>query len=160
MARTILLDSNLTKTLWAEAVNYATYTKNRLPHSAINNKTPFEVFLGKPPTIVHLQAFGKTAYIHIPEEIRKPGSKLEARAQKGQLVGYGERICWYRFWTGKNVTILQDYNFSKATEVEDGPGNLARMAKSKDIIANQGEVCKPRKAYMDLSNRHDAGIQS
>jgi hypothetical protein len=73
-------------------VNYATYIKNRLPHSAINDKTPFEVFLGKQPTIGHRQAFGKTAYIHIPEEIRKPSSKLDARAQKGQLVGYGERI--------------------------------------------------------------------
>jgi hypothetical protein len=77
MPRTILLDSSLIKTLWAEAVNCPTYSKNRLPHSAMNNKTPFEVFLSKQPTIGHLQAFGKTAYIHIPEEIRKPGSKLD-----------------------------------------------------------------------------------
>jgi hypothetical protein len=122
MARAIPLDSSLTKTLWAEAVNYATYTKKPITHSAINTKTPFEVFLGKKPTIGHLQAFGKSAYIHIPEEIRKPGSKLDAREQKGQLVGYGERIGWYRFWIGKKVTISRDCNFSKATEVEDGPG--------------------------------------
>jgi hypothetical protein len=34
------------------------------------------------------------------------------------------------------------------------------MAIPGGIMANQGEGCKLGKAYMDLSNHRDAGIQS
>lgn len=48
MSRTSLIDSELPQSLWAEAVAYAVYTKNRLPHS-FNKKSPFEMFFGEKP---------------------------------------------------------------------------------------------------------------
>jgi len=40
--------------------------------------------------ISHLRPFYTKCYVHIPEEKRAAGSKLDARALKGHLVGYME----------------------------------------------------------------------
>ncbi|KAG8479014.1 hypothetical protein CXB51_028903 [Gossypium anomalum] len=42
MARCLLFQKNLPKTMWAEAVNTAVYLQNRLPTKALDQKTPFE----------------------------------------------------------------------------------------------------------------------
>jgi len=66
MMRAMLL--NLDKRLWAEACTTSVYLRNRLPHSSLQDKTPFEVLYNTKPTISHLQPFGIPCYIHIPEE--------------------------------------------------------------------------------------------
>src|SRR5258705_1649467 len=78
----------LHKRFWAEAYAAVVYTKNRLPHSSIQNMTPFEAFHRKKPSISHLQPFGRKCFIHIPEERRLPGSKLMPRAEEGIFLGY------------------------------------------------------------------------
>ena len=77
----------------------AVYLKNRLPHSAVKDQTPYEVLHGKKPTISHLQLFGTECFVHIPEEARPSGSKLQPRAEKGWFVGYNEstKISWYTY---------------------------------------------------------------
>ena len=54
------------------------------------NKTPYKVLFQKKPTISHLCPFYPKCYVHIPEEKRAAGSKLDARALEGHLVGYME----------------------------------------------------------------------
>ncbi|GKA82226.1 putative ribonuclease H-like domain-containing protein [Tanacetum coccineum] len=46
-ARTMLADSKLPTTFWAEAVNTACYVQNRVLVTKPHNKTPYELFLGK-----------------------------------------------------------------------------------------------------------------
>jgi len=59
---------NVPASLWAEVFNWACYVKNRLPHSALMNRTPYEVLFNKKPTISHLRPFYTKCYVHIPEE--------------------------------------------------------------------------------------------
>jgi len=54
------------KKLWAEAVLTSVYIKNRQPHSALKDLTPYEAFYGIKPSIQHLQPFGRECYIHVP----------------------------------------------------------------------------------------------
>lgn len=42
MARCILLQGNLPESLWAEAINAATYIRNRCATKTLNGKTPFK----------------------------------------------------------------------------------------------------------------------
>ena len=67
MVRPWLADLNkrfgLNKRLWAEAYATAVYTKNRLPHSSLQDMTPYEVFHRKKPSISHLQPFSRKSYI-------------------------------------------------------------------------------------------------
>jgi hypothetical protein len=77
--------------LWAEAISAAVYTMNIVPHSTLPNKiTAYEALYKRKPAIQHLKPFGTTAYVHIPVEARKPGTKLMHRAETGIHVGYGK----------------------------------------------------------------------
>ncbi|GJU78278.1 putative ribonuclease H-like domain-containing protein [Tanacetum coccineum] len=49
VARTMLADSKLPTTFWAEAVNTACYVQNRVLVIKPHNKTPYELFLGSRP---------------------------------------------------------------------------------------------------------------
>ncbi|GJU52507.1 putative ribonuclease H-like domain-containing protein [Tanacetum coccineum] len=50
-ARTILVDSLLPTVFWAEAVNTACYVLNRVLVTKPHNKTPYELIIGRPPSI-------------------------------------------------------------------------------------------------------------
>ncbi|GKA81384.1 retrovirus-related pol polyprotein from transposon TNT 1-94 [Tanacetum coccineum] len=57
-ARTMLADSKLPTTFWAEAVNTACYMQNRVLVIKPHNKTPYEPFLGRKPALGFMRPFG------------------------------------------------------------------------------------------------------
>nr|GFA99715.1 ribonuclease H-like domain-containing protein [Tanacetum cinerariifolium] len=57
-ARTMLADAKLPVTFWAEAVNTACYVQNRVLVNKSHNKTPYELFNGRPLAIGFLKPFG------------------------------------------------------------------------------------------------------
>ena len=69
--RTILIESGLPLFLWAEAVNYITYTKNRHSTHALHKTTPFEVRYKKKPNVMNLRPFGCKAYVYDTSPTRK-----------------------------------------------------------------------------------------
>ncbi|GJV48643.1 ribonuclease H-like domain-containing protein [Tanacetum coccineum] len=56
-ARTMLADSKLPTTFWAEAVNTACYVQNRVLVVKPHNKTPYELFYGRTPTLSFMRPF-------------------------------------------------------------------------------------------------------
>ena len=67
-ARAMLIHANLPQQFWPEAVKTAVYTWNLLPHSAIDNKTPYECYYGREvPDLDQLRPFGCLAMVHVPE---------------------------------------------------------------------------------------------
>ena len=69
--------------LWAEAVGVACYLVNRSPSSALDDKTPHEVWTKKKPSLQRLRVFGFDAYVHVPKENR---SKLDKRLKSVSLL--------------------------------------------------------------------------
>ncbi|GJS34150.1 putative ribonuclease H-like domain-containing protein [Tanacetum coccineum] len=57
-ARTMLADSKLPITFWAEAVNTAFYVQNRVLVIKPHNKTPYEIFLGRKSALSFMRPFG------------------------------------------------------------------------------------------------------
>ncbi|GJR68611.1 ribonuclease H-like domain-containing protein [Tanacetum coccineum] len=57
-ARTMLADSKLATTFWAEAVNTVCYMQNRVLVVKHHNKTPYELFHGRTPTLSFMRPFG------------------------------------------------------------------------------------------------------
>ncbi|GJZ90581.1 putative ribonuclease H-like domain-containing protein [Tanacetum coccineum] len=57
-ARTILADSLLPIPFWAEEVNTACYVLNSVLVTKPQNKTPYELLIGKPPSISFMRPFG------------------------------------------------------------------------------------------------------
>ncbi|KAG8492727.1 hypothetical protein CXB51_010487 [Gossypium anomalum] len=85
MARCLLFEKNLPKTIWAEAVNTAVYIQNRLPTKALAHKTPSEAWFRFKPSLAHMKVFGCLCYSQVPAVKR---DKLSKRAVPGILTGY------------------------------------------------------------------------
>jgi len=66
--RSMLSGVKLGQEFWVEAVDIACYLVNRSPSSALEDKTPQEVWTGKKPPPSHLRVFGCDAYVHVPKE--------------------------------------------------------------------------------------------
>ncbi|GJX57167.1 putative ribonuclease H-like domain-containing protein [Tanacetum coccineum] len=84
-AKTMLADSFLPKTLWAEVVSTACYVLNRVLVTKPQNKTPYELITGKIPIISYIRPFG--CHVTILNTIDQLG-KFEEKANEGFLVGY------------------------------------------------------------------------
>ncbi|GKA06837.1 ribonuclease H-like domain-containing protein [Tanacetum coccineum] len=85
VAKTMLVDSKLPTTFWAEAVNTACYVQNRVLVVKPHNKTPYELFHGRTPTLSFMRPFGCLATII--NTIDHLG-KFDDKADKGFFVGY------------------------------------------------------------------------
>jgi len=117
MVRCMLFDARLGEEFWGYAALAAVHIINRLPSSAHNNQTRFEIWFGVLSSISHLRVFGCTTYRHIPAPTRR---KLDRRATKCRLVGYaedrGSRV--YRVYDeeAKQVFTTRDVVFNEETK--------------------------------------------
>ncbi|GJW85166.1 putative ribonuclease H-like domain-containing protein [Tanacetum coccineum] len=84
-ARTMLADSFLPNTFWAEAVSTTCYVLNRVLVTKPQNKTPYELITGKIPIISYIRPFG--CHVTILNTIDQLG-KFEKKSDEGFLVGY------------------------------------------------------------------------
>ena len=64
LARTTLDEHNTPKALWAEAINTACYTSNRLFLQKFLGKTPYELLNRKKPDVSFFRVFGCKCYIY------------------------------------------------------------------------------------------------
>ncbi|GJX28108.1 putative ribonuclease H-like domain-containing protein [Tanacetum coccineum] len=84
-ARTMLANSFLPKTFWAEAVSTAYYVLNKVLVTKPQNKTPYELITGKIPIISYIRPFG--CHVTILNTIDHL-SKFKEKSNEGFLVGY------------------------------------------------------------------------
>nr|GFC48678.1 retrovirus-related Pol polyprotein from transposon TNT 1-94 [Tanacetum cinerariifolium] len=85
VARTMLADLFLPTTFWAEAVNTACYVLNRVLVTKPQNKTPYELLIGRQPVISYLRPFG--CHVTILNTIDQLGM-FNGKSDLGFLVGY------------------------------------------------------------------------
>ncbi|GJV87184.1 ribonuclease H-like domain-containing protein [Tanacetum coccineum] len=84
-ARTMLADSKLPTTFWAEAVSTACYVQNRVLIVKPHNKTPYELFRGFKPAIGFMKPFG--CHVTILNTLDNLG-KFDGKSDEGFFVGY------------------------------------------------------------------------
>ena len=107
----MLSNAALGKQFWDEAVMYASHLINRLPPTALNGKTPLEVWSGKPANDYDtLRVFGSTAYYHVKE------SKLDPRAKKALFMGVTSGVKGYQLWclSWKKIIYSKDITFDES----------------------------------------------
>lgn len=111
LARTMLIQSGLSKKFWAESCNTAAYVLNRTITRNNYEKTPYHQVFRKVPTLQHLRIFGSTAYYHAPQQKRR---NTKAMSRTRILVGYGNDNN-YRIWDPKfkSVIIAHDATFNE-----------------------------------------------
>jgi len=82
MARCMLIESKLPKTMWKNAVMTTVYTRNRCYNPRLQ-KTAFEAFTGTKPNISNMHTFGTVCYAYVQNK-----KKLDPRSEKGIFIGY------------------------------------------------------------------------
>ena len=113
MARTMLHHAHLPYVFWAEAINTATYIRNRCISRALDEQstTPEERWSSQKPDISHLRVFGCDAYALVKDQRHK----LEPKAEKCILVGYSTESKAYRLWSNekRRLIISRDVKFNE-----------------------------------------------
>ncbi|GJT47979.1 ribonuclease H-like domain-containing protein [Tanacetum coccineum] len=95
-ARTMLADSKLPTTFWAEAVNTTCYVQNRVLVIKPHNKTPYELFHGRTPSLSFIRPFG--CPVTILNTLDHLG-KFDGKADEGFFVGYSMNSKAFKEWT-------------------------------------------------------------
>jgi len=117
-AKALLYDAKLYKAFWENAVKTACYICNRLPHSSINNKVPFELLYNEKVDYNKLKVFGcqVSGFLH-PKHFRK---KFE-NTTSGIFIGYDKNPTAFKIYDYMNNKIV----LARAVEFfEDTPGNF------------------------------------
>nr|GEW44110.1 retrovirus-related Pol polyprotein from transposon TNT 1-94 [Tanacetum cinerariifolium] len=103
-AKTMLADSLLPILFWAEAVNTAFYIQNRVLVIKPHNKTPYELLLGRTPSIGFMRPFG--CHVTILNTL-DPLGKFDGKADEGFLVGYSVSSKAFRVFNSR-TRIVQE----------------------------------------------------
>ncbi|GJQ95395.1 putative ribonuclease H-like domain-containing protein [Tanacetum coccineum] len=120
-ARTMLADSKLPTTFWAEAVNTACYVQNRVLVVKPHNKTPYELFHGRTPTLSFMRPFG--CPVTILNTIDHLG-KFDGKADEGFFVGYSLNSKAFRVFNSRTRIVEENLHirFSESTHNVVGSG--------------------------------------
>ncbi|GKE83524.1 retrovirus-related pol polyprotein from transposon TNT 1-94, partial [Tanacetum coccineum] len=112
--RTMLADFKLPTTFWAEAINTACYVQNRVLVVKPHNKTPYELFHGRTPTLIFKRPFG--CLVTILNTIDHLG-KFDGKANEGFFVGYSLNSKAFRVFNSKTRIVEEKLHirFSEST---------------------------------------------
>ncbi|KAJ9544511.1 hypothetical protein OSB04_024218 [Centaurea solstitialis] len=106
-ARSLLADSKLPITFWAEAVNTACYVQNRTLVVKSQGKTPYEIFKKKKPFIGFFKPFGCPCTIL---NTKSQLGKFDSKSEEGFLVGYATQCKGYRVFNSVTRIIEESEN--------------------------------------------------
>nr|GEY55229.1 hypothetical protein [Tanacetum cinerariifolium] len=103
-ARTMLADSLLPIPFWVEAVNTACYVQNKVLVNKPHNKTPYELLLGRSPSIGFMRPFGCPVTIL---NTLDPLGKFNGKADEEFLVGYSVNSKAFRVFNSRNRIVQE-----------------------------------------------------
>ncbi|GJW09868.1 putative ribonuclease H-like domain-containing protein [Tanacetum coccineum] len=101
-ARTMLANSMLPITFWAEVVNTACYVHNRVLVIKPHNKTPYELFNGRPPTISFIRPFRYHVTILNTLDHLEPKKVIQALTDPSRIEAMQDELLQFKLqkvWT-------------------------------------------------------------
>ncbi|GJV35802.1 reverse transcriptase domain-containing protein [Tanacetum coccineum] len=152
-ARTMLADSLLPIPFWAEAVNTACYVLNRVLVTKPQNKTPYELLIGKPPSISFMRPFGCPLTIL---NTLDPLGKFDRKSDEGYLLGYSTSSKAFRVYNKRTKRVKESLHIDFLEDQPNVAGNGPDWMFDLDFLTNTMN-------YIPVSIENqvtvDAGIQ-
>ncbi|GKB43083.1 ribonuclease H-like domain-containing protein [Tanacetum coccineum] len=152
-ARTMLADSLLPIPFWAEAVNTACYVLNRVLVTKPQNKTPYELLIGKPPSISFMRPFGCPLTIL---NTLDPLGKFDGKSDEGYLLGYSTSSKAFRVYNKRTKRVEESLHIDFLEDQPNVAGNGPDWMFDLDFLTNTMN-------YIPVSIENqvtvDAGIQ-
>nr|GFB36425.1 ribonuclease H-like domain-containing protein [Tanacetum cinerariifolium] len=142
-SKTMLADSKLPTTFWAEAVSTACYVQNRVLVVKPHNKTPYELFHGRTPTLSFMRPLG--CLVTILNTIDHLG-KFDGKSDEGFFVEYSLNSKAFRVFNSRTMIVKKNLHirFSGSTPNVVGSGPdwlfdidaLTRTTNYEPIVAD------------------------
>jgi hypothetical protein len=107
LSRTMLNEAILSDSFWREAVYTAIYILNRGKIKVNSDKTPYELWKGRPTSVKHFRIFGSKCYIKRDDEDL---GKFDSREDEGIFLGYSSRSKAYRCYNKRLQKIVESIN--------------------------------------------------
>nr|GEV45139.1 ribonuclease H-like domain-containing protein [Tanacetum cinerariifolium] len=106
--RTMLADSKLPTTFWAEAVNTTCYVQNRILVVKPHFKNPYELFKGRSSALSFMRPFGYHVSIHNTlDQLRK----FDGKSDEGIFVGYSTTSKAFRVYNIRTRNVTPSFSY-------------------------------------------------
>ncbi|GJX73230.1 putative ribonuclease H-like domain-containing protein [Tanacetum coccineum] len=132
-ARTMLADSLLPIPFWAEAVNTACYVLNRVLVTKPQNKTPYELLIGKPPSISFMRPFGCPLTIL---NTLDPLGKFDGKSDEGYLLGYSTTSKAFRVYNKRTKRVEENMHIDFLEDQPNVAGSGPDWMFDLDFLTN------------------------
>nr|GEU60106.1 retrovirus-related Pol polyprotein from transposon TNT 1-94 [Tanacetum cinerariifolium] len=119
-ARTMLADSKLPATFWVEVVNTACYVQNRVLVVKPHNKTLYELFHDRTPTLSFMRPFG--CPVTILNTIDHLG-KFNGKADEGFFVGYSLNSKAFRLFNSRTKIVKENLHIRFSENIPNDVGS-------------------------------------
>ncbi|GJX70965.1 putative ribonuclease H-like domain-containing protein [Tanacetum coccineum] len=159
-ARTMLADSKLPTTFWAEAVNTACYVQNMVIIVKPHNKTPYEVFRGRTPALNFMRPFG--CHVSILNTLDHLG-KFDGKSDDGFFVGYSLTSKAFRVYNIRTRRVEENLHirFLEDKPIILGDGSevsIGEGSTSKETDTIQDYIVMPLWKDSSLFDSHSMNV--
>ena len=107
MARTMLNDSQLSEKLWGKAVHTSVHILNRGFLGNNTDKTPYELWTGRPTNVKYFRIFGSKCFIKRDDGKIK---KFYSRVDEGIFVGHSSKRKVYKCYNLRSGKVVETIN--------------------------------------------------
>ena len=142
-------NSTLPEFLWGEALKTTVHILNRVP-SKVVPKTPYELWVGRKPTLNYLHVWGCLAEAKFFNPQIK---KLDSKTISCNFIGYPERSKCFRFYCHgqgpkivetRHVVFLENEYFNGRTELKKLTSNevstpMMEYGVTQEVSCNENE---------------------
>ena len=136
--RCMLIQSKLSKLVWAKILLTTCYLVNLIPSTTIDFKTLFKMWSGKPANYGILKVFGFPTYVHVSQ------GKLAPRALKDVFISYAEgvkgiKVCCTDF-NPPECIVSRDVMFNEGSLVKNSHVPKVEIGNSRSTDKLEFEV--------------------
>jgi hypothetical protein len=134
MDRSMMNEKNIGQIYWVEAIHTTVHVLNKAHLRPQSDKTPYELWFGRPASIKHFRVFGSKCYIKNNDENL---SKYDDRDDEGIFLGYSTNSKGYRCYN-KRLHKMVDCIDEKidegipAREVYSNESSIEDTSKAED----------------------------
>ncbi|GJZ79721.1 putative ribonuclease H-like domain-containing protein [Tanacetum coccineum] len=132
-ARTMLADSLLPIPFWTEAVNTACYVLNRVLVTKPQNKTPYELLIGKSPSISFMRPFGcPLTNLNTLDSL----GKFDGKSNEGYLLGYSTTSKAFRVYNKRTKRVEENLHIDFLEDQPNVAGTGPNWMFDLDFLTN------------------------
>ncbi|KAJ3473669.1 hypothetical protein NLI96_g12886 [Meripilus lineatus] len=124
--RAMLIDAELPKSLWGEALMHATFLRNRTTTRSTPGSTPFEKATGNKPNLASVPRWGSKVWVLVENS-----GKLDPKSVEGRWVGFDSESKAHRVYSEAKRTVSVERNVR--FEPETVPVTLGTRSEGEQV---------------------------